>query len=175
MLIQAFARWKLANNECKAPHPVMAKGTTTHQLPKPAPWESSLIPHFFLHLTSQRKTGQLASTFAAGWGTPRLTLTNELAKETHMLIQQEILLGWGAWVESRRVREARRTTLQWVAVLGFYGDGISFWVVSSRSFGLRVLPGGSRIAQPRWMSMRTIPEGGRTRGSFWPSPNSSGW
>ena len=39
-----------------------------------------------------------------------------------MLIKQEILLGKGTRVESRRVREPRRTALP----RGFYGDGISF-------------------------------------------------
>ena len=40
-----------------------------------------------------------------------LTLRNELSKETHVLTKQEILLGKGTWVESRRVREPRRTAL----------------------------------------------------------------
>ena len=31
----------------------------------------------------------------------------------------------------------------------FYGDGISFPVVLSQSFWLRVLPGGARLVQPR--------------------------
>ena len=35
--------------------------------------------------------------------------------------------------------------------LGFYGDGISFRVVFSQSFWLRVLPGGAHLIQPRWM------------------------
>ena len=60
--------------------------------------------------------------------------------------------------------------------LGFYGDGISFPVVFSQSFWLRVLPGGARLVQPRWMPARRILGGGRTCGvSFWPFPNSSGW
>ena len=60
--------------------------------------------------------------------------------------------------------------------LGFYGDGISFWVVLSQSFWLRVLPGGARIVQPRWMSARRILGGGRTCAvSFWSFPNSSSW
>ena len=46
-----------------------------------------------------------------------------------MLTKQEILLGKDTWVESRRVREPRRTALR-----GFYGDGISFRVVFSQSF-----------------------------------------
>ena len=40
-----------------------------------------------------------------------LTLRNELSQETHVLTKQEILLGKGAWVESSRGREPRRTAL----------------------------------------------------------------
>ena len=40
-----------------------------------------------------------------------LTLRNELSRETHVLTKQEILLGKGTGVESRRVREPRRTAL----------------------------------------------------------------
>ena len=40
-----------------------------------------------------------------------LTLRNESSEETHVLTKQEILLGKGARVESRRVREPRRTAL----------------------------------------------------------------
>ena len=63
-----------------------------------------------------------------------LTLRNELSKETHVLTKQEILLGNGAWAESRRVREHRRTALFMACSLGFYGDGISFQVVFGQSF-----------------------------------------
>ena len=57
----------------------------------------------------------------------------------------------------------------------FYGDEISFWVVFSQSFPLRVLPGGACLVQPRWMQERIL-GGGQTCGvSFWPFPNSSGW
>ena len=49
-------------------------------------------------------------------------------------------------------------------------------VVSHQSLWLRVLPGGARLVQPRWMPERRIPGGGQTGGvSFWPFPNSSGW
>ena len=100
-----------------------------------------------------------------------LTLGNELLEETHVLTKQEISLGKDTWVESRRVREPRRTALH-----GFYGDGISFRVVFSQSFWLRVLPGGTRLVQPRWMLERRILGGGWTCGvSFWPFPNSFGW
>ena len=56
---------------------------------------------------------------AAGMETPSkgtkvssfLTLRNELPKETHVLTEQEILLGRCAQPESSRVREPRRTAL----------------------------------------------------------------
>ena len=48
--------------------------------------------------------------------------------------------------------------------LGFYGDGISFLVVFSQSFLLRVLPGGAGLVQPRWMLARGMLGSGRTRG-----------
>ena len=38
-----------------------------------------------------------------------LTLGNELSEETHVLTEQEILLGKGTRVESSRVRKPRRT------------------------------------------------------------------
>ena len=63
-----------------------------------------------------------------------LTLRNELSEETHVLTKQETLLGKGARVESSRVREPRRTALQEACSLGFYGDGISFWVVFRQPF-----------------------------------------
>ena len=63
-----------------------------------------------------------------------LTLRNELSKETHVLKKQETLLGRGPWAEHGRVREPRRTALPSACSLGFYGDGISFWVVSGQSF-----------------------------------------
>ena len=60
--------------------------------------------------------------------------------------------------------------------LGFYGDGISFQVIFSQSFWLRVLPGGAHLVQPKWMPETRILGGGRTGGvSFWSFPNSSGW
>ena len=91
-----------------------------------------------------------------------------------MLTKQEILLGKCVLAESTWVREPRRTTLPRGSQ--FYGDGISFQVVFSQSFGLRVLPGGTCLVQPRWMPVRRILGSGWTCGiSFWPFPNSSGW
>ena len=56
-----------------------------------------------------------------------------------MLTKQEILLGKGTQVESRRVREPRRTARsleprRTARSLGFYGDGIRFRVVFGQSF-----------------------------------------
>ena len=51
-----------------------------------------------------------------------------------MLTKQEILLGKGARVESRRVREPRRTALSHGLQSWFYGDGVSFWVALGQSF-----------------------------------------
>ena len=48
--------------------------------------------------------------------------------------------------------------------LGFYGDGMSFWVVFSQSFSLRVLPGDARLVQSKWMPERRILGGGQTCG-----------
>ena len=77
-----------------------------------------------------------------------------------VLTKQEILLGKDTQVESRRVREPRRTPLP--RGLQPYGDGISFWAVFSQSFWLRVLPGGARLVQPRWMPERRILGSGQT-------------
>ena len=77
-----------------------------------------------------------------------------------MLIEQEILLGKDTQVESRRVREPRRTPLP--RGLQSHGDGISFWAVFSQSFCLRVLPDGARLVQPRWMPERRILGSGQT-------------
>ena len=97
-----------------------------------------------------------------------LTLGNELSEETHVLRKQEILLGKGTRVESSREREPRTALPR--------GLQSSFWVVFSQSFWLRVLPGGARLVQPRWMPERRILEGGQTCAvSFWPFLNSSCW
>ena len=63
-----------------------------------------------------------------------LTLGNELSKKTHVLTKQEILLGKGARVESRRAREPGELLCHLACSLWFYGDGISFQVVFSQSF-----------------------------------------
>ena len=105
-----------------------------------------------------------------------LTLKNELSQEAHVLAKQEILLGEGTWVESSRVREPKRTALSHGLQSQVLWWWISFCVVLSQTFWLRVLPGGAGLVQPRWMPERRILGGGRTGGvSFWRFPNSSGW
>ena len=63
-----------------------------------------------------------------------------------MLTKQEILLGKGAWVESRREGNPGELLCPVARSLGFYGDGISFQVVFSQSlfffFHLFLLVGG---------------------------------
>ena len=63
-----------------------------------------------------------------------LTLGNK-TEETHALTKLDILLGRGSQQENSMVRKPRRTALPALASsLGFYGDGISFWVVFGQSF-----------------------------------------
>ena len=62
-----------------------------------------------------------------------LTLRNEVSKETHVLTKQEILLGKGTRVESSRVRDPGEQLCRVARSLGFYVDGISFWVVFGQS------------------------------------------
>ena len=92
-----------------------------------------------------------------------LTLRNELSEETHALTKQEILLGKGTRVESSKVREPRRTALPMACSLRFYGDGISFRVVLSQSFWLRILLPGMHLglsnactirkdSKPEWLA-----------------------
>ena len=58
---------------------------------------------------------------------------NELFKDTRELTKQETLLERGARADSRSIRAPRRTALPRPRRLGFYGDGISFWVFSGPS------------------------------------------
>ena len=62
-----------------------------------------------------------------------LTLRNELSKET-CLTQQEILLVRGTQAESSSVGDSGELLCHMAHGLGFYGDGISFRVVSDQSF-----------------------------------------
>ena len=62
-----------------------------------------------------------------------LILGNELFEETHVLTKQETLLGRGARAESSRVRGPRKTALPCGSQSQFYGNGVSFRVVSGQS------------------------------------------
>ena len=63
----------------------------------------------------------------------------------------------------------------WLAVSGFMVMGLVSRL-SLANHSNSVFPGGTRIAQPRWMLARGILGSGRTCGvSFRPFPNSSGW
>ena len=63
-----------------------------------------------------------------------LALGNELSKQTHMLTDEETLLGKGTWAESNRVRSPGEMLGHVAGGLGFYGQEVSFWVVSGQSF-----------------------------------------
>ena len=63
-----------------------------------------------------------------------LTLGNELSEDAHVLTKQETLLRRGALAESSRLRKSWRLLCHVGHSLRFYGDEISFWVVSGRSF-----------------------------------------
>ena len=91
-----------------------------------------------------------------------LTLRNELSKETCVLTKQEILLGKGTSVESSRVREPRRTAVP--HGLGFMVMGLVPGLSLANHSDSRVLPGGARLVQPRWLPERRILGGARTCG-----------
>ena len=79
-----------------------------------------------------------------------------------MLTKQEILLGKGTSVESSRVREPRRTALP--HGLGFMVMGLVSGLSLANHSDSRVLPGGARLVQPRWLPERRILGGGWTCG-----------
>ena len=92
----------------------------------------------------------LVSLFVAGRGTPSRAWDGHLSNTQKWIVRGDIhadkardFIGKGHPVESSRVRKPRRTCLS--HGLQFYGDGISFWVVLSQSFWLRVLPGGAGL------------------------------
>ena len=66
-----------------------------------------------------------------------------------MLTKQETLLGKGAWVESRRVREPRRTALPHGLVSGFMMMGLVSRFSLANHSNSRVLAGGACLVQPR--------------------------
>ena len=108
-------------------------------------------------------TGNTSQNLGVGWC---LTLRNELSRATHILTKEET-----SWKVALRWREARyRNPGELLFLLAdslrFYGNGVSFWVVSGQS--------------PSWWHkhLRWIPEK-RTMGSwscppsFFPPPDFS--
>ena len=82
------------------------------------------------------------------------TLGSELSQETHVLTKQETLLDRIAGQRARGWGNPGSLLCYVTQSLGLYGDRINLWVVSRQSFWLRVFPGGSFIAQPRWIPLR---------------------
>ena len=87
-----------------------------------------------------------------------LTARNELSEETHVLTKQEILLGKVPGLRAVGKRNPGALLCHVPRSFGFYGNGVSFQVVSGQSFWLRVLPRGAHLVQPRWMLARGIQE-----------------
>ena len=89
-----------------------------------------------------------------------LTRGKELSEETHADKARDFIgrRHLGGEQQGKGIQENCSVTCHVARSLGFYGDGISFQVVFGQSFWLRVLPGGTRIAQPRWMLARGIRE-----------------
>ena len=105
-----------------------------------------------------------------------LTLREELFEEMHVLTKQVALLERAPQWRAPGQGNPGELLCLVADSLGFYGDGVSFWVVFGQSFWLRVLLGCSQIAQPRRMPARRILGGSSTGGvSFWPFSNLSGW
>ena len=92
-----------------------------------------------------------------------LTPRNEFSEETHMLTKQEISLGKGTRVESRRVRGPRRTALPRGSQSGFTVMGLGSRL-SLANHSDSDLPGGACLVQPRWMPARRILGGGQICG-----------
>ena len=91
-------------------------------------------------------------------------LRNELSEETHMLTEQETVLGRGARAERSRVREPRELLCRVAHCLRFYRDGVGLQADSGQSLSLGVL-GGTHIVQPRWISVRRILRGWQDTGT----------
>ena len=62
-----------------------------------------------------------------------LTLGNELFEETHLLTKQENLLGKGSRVRAVGYGSPGELLCCVARSLGFYGDGIGFWLVFGQS------------------------------------------
>ena len=84
--------------------------------------------------------GRVTPSRARNW-----TLENKLSKETHVLTKQDILLGKGTQVESRRTQENSSAT--WLTVSGFMMMGL----VSRLSLSAKM--DASKKDSGRWSDM----------------------
>ena len=99
---------QLYNNVTKKSSPLKNFYPLNMSFMKPGPgsfWSATLFPGSNMMLLQE------GDTFHGLRVGSCLTLGSELSEETHVLTEQESLLGRSIWVESRRVREPRRTTL----------------------------------------------------------------
>ena len=119
--------------------------------------------HGAVHCGAPHQCGRKGDPFQGPKLGSCLTLRNELSEETHVPSKRfywEREPGWRAGGSGNSGEQLCHVACS----LQFYGDGISFWVVFSQSFWLRVLPGGAHLVQPRWMPERRILGGGQTCG-----------
>ena len=81
-----------------------------------------------------------------------------------MLTEQEILLERAPGGEQQGKGTQENSSVTWLAVSGFMVMGLVSGLSSANHSDSRVLPGGARLVQPRWMPKRRILGGGRTCG-----------
>ena len=103
-----------------------------------------------------------------------LTLRSELSEETHVLTEQETLLGCPGYEQEGEGTQDCSATWLPVSVLGFMGMGLISWssLANHSDFGLLVhtLLSQDGFQQGKfWEVVRTCGI------SFWPFPSSSSW
>ena len=96
-----------------------------------------------------------------------LTQRNKLSEETHLLTEQETLLGRGARAENNRVREPRRTaSATWLKVSGFMVMGLA----SGLSLANQSDAGSFLVHMHALFS-----KDGHQQGGFWEVAGLMGW
>ena len=103
-----------------------------------------------------------------------LTVRNELSEETCADKTRDFIGKGHPGGEQQGQGTQENSSATWLAVLGFMGMELVSGLSLAKSFWLRVLPGDTRIAQPRWMPARRILGGGWTRGVSWTLSVSAG-
>ena len=93
---------------------------------KSEPLGSGVLSQTFISIHLCCRTGDLFQGPRMG---SYLTLRNELSEEPQVPIKKQTLLGRGTWAESSRMKEPEKCS---VVCLWFYGNGVSFWVVSGQ-------------------------------------------